>query len=491
MEQSLQFPGIPDQLDGALQENVLTLAAVSDTYCQMVALNVPLTLYSNEVLREIARGVYYYIRLYKKAPREHLPDLFEDRLKAQDTRAELLDDALRSIHSLASNGFNEVYVVNQLERFVRQQHLRTCAYGVLKAAEEGNVEAADVVIDGYRKTGFTEFNLGMRLRDRVRTLGSEESKVRSLFSLGIEQLDRWDLGPARGELHTLLAPPKRGKTWWLLHLAKRAAMMRLNVVYVTLEVSQEILCDRLLQSFFSMTRRDAAQIDVPEVLRKDGQIISFDLKKLGERASLSSKRGVAKVKRAFDSSQAARLSDNIVVQSWPTGQLKLKELETYLENIVVYQRIMPDVVIIDYADLMHVPAERYRLELGGLFKELRGMAVERNFALCTASQSNRASVEKWLITERDIAEDFSKVAISDVVLSYNQTKEEREAKLARLFVAAARNSRDRFSVGITQAYDIGQFCLDSFDPPDPRAYEALMPKSGRPDERDKDDSEDE
>jgi hypothetical protein len=60
-----------------------------------------------------------------------------------------------------------------------------------------------------------------------------------------------------------------------------------------------------------------------------------------------------------------------------------------------------------------------------------------------------------------VAEDWSKVATADTVLTYSRTAEEYNAGLARIFVERARGEADQFIVLVTQQYGIGQFCLDS------------------------------
>ena len=60
-----------------------------------------------------------------------------------------------------------------------------------------------------------------------------------------------------------------------------------------------------------------------------------------------------------------------------------------------------------------------------------------------------------------VAEDWSKIATADNVLTYSQTKYERPLGLARLFVSNGRNDEDKFEILILQSYAIGQFCLDS------------------------------
>jgi hypothetical protein len=60
-----------------------------------------------------------------------------------------------------------------------------------------------------------------------------------------------------------------------------------------------------------------------------------------------------------------------------------------------------------------------------------------------------------------VAEDWSKIATSDTVLTYNQTAKERELGLARIYVSNARSEFDKITVLIAQAYSVGQFSLDS------------------------------
>lgn len=118
-------------------------------------------------------------------------------------------------------------------------------------------------------------------------------------------------------------------------------------------------------------------------------------------------------------------------------------------------------LIVDYADLMYLDAAHLRVDTGRVYKELRGLAVEYNIAVVTASQANRVGESVKLLTRKHLAEDFSKVAISDNVVTYNQTVREAKLGLARLYVDKARNDRRGDTVLITQNYNSGQFCLDS------------------------------
>lgn len=502
-----QFKGIPEQLDGTDQENILTLLATNDEFCRLVVSNVPPDLWSNIYYRDIAIQCKNYITQYGKAPGVgHLRDLLQTVLEPEDkndtkaaAKAELIGGAIDSIERLVRDGYNPEFVVNCLEKFVRKQELKKAVVAMYEASESGDIESADKAIDQYRQTSYTHFSSGLRLSSYVRTLG-KDNRNQPAFTLGIPQLDRLNIAPTKKELFTFMAPPKRGKTHFGIHCAKQALLQRQRVLIVSLEVHPEIMAARLLQSFFAMTRTEA-DVQIPH-LEKDrkGKLRSITLEPAANRLALNSKKGRERLRRAFGLTKGssveehvARVSRDLIIQGFPTGQLKMKEFEAYLDSLVAYEKFQPDVVVLDYPDLMYVDPRNYRLNLGLLNKDLRGIAVDRNFALVAMSQSNRASVDKRTITERDVAEDFSKVAISDVVLTYSQIPAEREMHLARIFVAAARNAPDKFSVHIAQSYDTGQFCTESFNVESFSAYQRMLPRPNRRDdgggEEDEDDDE--
>ena len=151
----------------------------------------------------------------------------------------------------------------------------------------------------------------------------------------------------------------------------------------------------------------------------------------------------------------------------PAPIATLRALEDQaLDRLARESRFVPDLVVVDYGDLMKVDASNYRLSVGDAFLQLRRIAVDRDLAVVTASQSNRESTRATLVTESDVAEDFSKIATADWSLTYSQTAAERVLGLARIFVAAGRDAQDKQTAVIAQSYARGQFCLDAARLPD-------------------------
>ena len=118
-------------------------------------------------------------------------------------------------------------------------------------------------------------------------------------------------------------------------------------------------------------------------------------------------------------------------------------------DYVIFQMIIfevrPDLIIVDYADLLKPP--RYfkdkRLELGNIYEELRGMSGDFNIPIWTASQSNRSGAETDVIVGEQISEDYQKIMIGDFIMSVSRKEVDNESKTARIFIIKNRFGVDK------------------------------------------------
>lgn len=444
-----------DPLSGSLQENTLTLLCVSDEYCQLVRHAVPVELFSTFLYRDIIQRVYTFIDQHKKAPGAHLPDLVEDLLD-DPKRGEPVKQLLHNIAELAE-GLNAQYVVTQLERFTRQQRLKLAVIEASAAIQVGDLDKAEAAWEKGTRERLRMFDAGVGLDEVMKDLKRHEDEAERIL-LGIPDLDIAGYGPGRKELHTFLAPPKAGKTWWLLYLAKRALLQRWRVLYITLEYEDLKLGRRFLQSLYSMTKRQIDDLRLPGFSLDDlERLIGFTMSE-AKRPILTDPKSLRDITRKLAKFRARK---NLIIKQFPTGALTVNALRAYLDNLELSQNFAPDLIIVDYPMLMQIDAANYRISLSNIFKDMRGIGVARNAAVAIVHQVNREGAGSKIIDGRSAAEDWSITAISDALLTYNRTTTEKELGLARLFLALGRDDRDQFSVLITQSYEIGQFVLDS------------------------------
>ncbi len=445
---------------GSLQENLLTVLAFDPERAPIVRAVVDPELFGGPY-RLLAARIYGYLDTFKKPPGEHLPDLLSDKLEGKAAEAGYYAEIIESLHASREH-INPEYVMASLETFVKRQSMRSIAVDLQKALQrdtEEGLEEAERLIAGANHVSLKVFDPGTRLSDKKRALEFLDIGDDS-FPTGIKELDDRGFGPVRKELWLFIGNAKAGKSWALGQLAKSALRHRYRVVHITLEMSEKRTSQRYFQSLFAMAKRKD-EFEVTRFQRDSlNRISGFDSVKSKPALSMDDPHIRKKLERRIDR-WSARVLDNIIVKEFPTGHLTVLQLRAYLDNLEASEKFVPGLLIVDYPDLMKLDKDNYRLALDETFKELRGLAKQRNLALAVVSQSHRSAAKSKQVGVENVAEAYSKIAHSDVVITYTQTPAENKLGLARLHVAAGRNDKDRFTIVISQAYNTGQFVVDS------------------------------
>lgn len=446
-----------DGLSISLQENLLVLLCFSRTAAPLIRDAVEAKLFSSQIYRDLVTRVYAYLDQYHTPPDSHLPDLFDGELDEDSPSGRQYVELIEAVFGQKEK-VNEQFALGQLETFVRQQTLKGSIISASEAIQDGDLEKAETALQSGLKTRLQLFSPGLSLADGLRAVYAQ--KVRTdVVPTGITQIDAAHLGPGRGEFHLFIAPPKRGKSWWLVHMAKRCLLSRMRTVYISLELSEGQIAMRMVQSLFSMTRHKA-RVPVTRLRTDDlGRLLRIERDTVSGRLSLddASSRPVVEKK-------LGRLygKNNLVIKQFPAGQLTVNGLDTYLDMLERSAGFVPDMVVIDYPDYMRIDPKNYRFEIGAVYNDLRGLAVRRNVGVVVAKRSNREGTSARMVTEIHAAEDYSAIYTADTIFTYSQTQAEKELGLARLFVSNTRVAeRDGFVLLISQAYPIGQFCLES------------------------------
>lgn len=478
------------KLSGALQENILTLLCFDDEHCKLIRAAIKPALFESAVFRRVAECAVDFIDQYGEAIKDHLPDHLEDVLKGDDERK------ARSYRTLLDNLFgskdsvNSEYVIKQLHKFVRLQNLKSTIIKATEALADNRVDEAEIELEKGMKAQVLAFEPGLDLSTSDALMYVLDHPEEEGFNLGIPELDSRGVIPRRKELFTFMAPRGKGKSWFAIHCAKMAMLSRWSVLIVTLEMSERRYGARFLQSFFSLTRREGVA-KIPRLVKdKANALMDISIDELERMALMNpdDRPAIArKVRREFGK------RPRIKIKEFPTHALTMPQLEAYLEGLERYENFTPDLIILDYPDLMEMDPKNVRAELQAVTARFRGLGVKRNAAVIALTQPNREGEKATLVTGDQAAEDISKLATADTFITYSQTRAEYKLGLARLFVEKARNEEAKMQVLITQAYSVGQFCLDSLllDSDYWDLLESRNPETGGRRKRRRDDDDDE
>ena len=462
-----------ESLTTLCQESLLCLMAFDPKNGRRVRTMVHPDVFDNGVYRRLATKLDKYWQSYNEPPQEHLIDLVSDVAEGD---ARYAKDVQRLYESMleAKEGINPKYVISQVSGFLREQRLRAGILSAAESLEAGKVSDAEDAMRKSLQGSIDVFNPGLLL-SKVSVEETIHNEVEA-YPTGIKELDAKNLGPTPSELHIMLASYGRGKSWFLMHLAKKALAYGKKVLYVTLEMSEKRVAQRFIQAFCSVTRRPEEVVTCFFEEDSLGRFSGFRMKELKNVRSFADEgieRILARKMKMF------RKRSPLVIKNFPTGTLTVRELEAYLDSLEASIGFKPDLLCLDYLKLLKFnDAKNFRLELDMAAVDLRGLAASREIAVDTVMQVNREWSGKKLIMGQGVSEDWGLMGIVDVALTYNQTEDEHAMNIARLYVDKGRNEADRYSLLISQNYAIGQFALSSC-PMTPTYWKLLKEERGQ------------
>ena len=274
--------------------------------------------------------------------------------------------------------------------------------------------------------------------ERLKSLRDNNGQV----STGWAAIDKKLFGGFnKGELNIFAGGSGTGKSLFLQNLALNWSIEKLNVVYITLELSEELVAMRLDSMNTGMSSK---------ALFKNMEDVDLKVRML------------------------AKGSGALQIVYLPSG-VTVSQLKSYLKEYEIQSGLQPQAVIIDYLDLM-MPNDR-RVSPSDLFvkdkyvaEELRNLAVELDTLLVTASQLNRTAVEEIEFDHSHIAGGLSKVQTADNVMGIFTSAPMRERGRYQIQFMKTRSSS-----GVGQRVDL-QFNIESLRISDlPEGEEANEP----------------
>ncbi len=245
-------------------------------------------------------------------------------------------------------------------------------------------------------------------------------------------------GLVNKSLNIALAGTGVGKSLFMCHVAAGALTQMKNVLYISMEMSEERVAERIDANLMNVP------IDQLENLSKD----MFD-KKLHKIAN----GGIGK----------------LIVKEYPTGAANASHFRALLNELKLKKNFIPDLICIDYLNICS--SSRMKADGAGgsyqyvkaIAEELRGLAIENNLPILSATQTTRGGYGNSDIGLEDTSESFGLPATADLMFALISTEELEN--LNQIMVKQLKNryndptgATKKFVVGIDRAkmrlYDV-------------------------------------
>lgn len=284
------------------------------------------------------------------------------------------------------------------------------------------------------------------------------TELNNAFSFDIEELseDNYYGFVLDGDHKFLLADTTVShNTFQLIDCGIEALKNGLNVVFYSLEMSRTNMIKRIWKALSGQVTEDI-KLTIPYFI-EDGNKYTIE-----NKVSIKKASSVLEIEKKQKSLRRMFRGGSFRVYAEPAYSLTVESLETKLDDLV-HDGFVPDVIIIDYADIM-MPSDRnseLRNQLDGIWKRLRAMAQKRKAVVFTASQTNRGAISREVEAE-DVAEDIRKLAHVTSMVSISKTKYCKEHSLAIYSQLAVREGEPEMrKVIATQCLTLGRPVLDS------------------------------
>jgi KaiC/GvpD/RAD55 family RecA-like ATPase len=327
---------------------------------------------------------------------------------------------------------NYDWLLDEFERFSRHKALERAIIKSAELLEKGEFGPVELMIKEAVQISLNK-DMGTDYfedpRGRLMGLKDKNGQV----STGWSTFDKKLFGGFnRGELNIFAGGSGAGKSLFLQNLAINFSQVGLNVLYVSLELSEHLVAMRLDSMMTGLPTREIFK--------------SLDDVEL-------------KVK------VAGKSSGGIQIKYMPSGK-NINDLRAYIKEYQVKKGHRPDVVLIDYLDLM-MPVS-IKISPSDLFvkdkyvsEEIRNFAMEQKCVCVTASQLNRSAVEEIEFDHSHISGGLSKIQTADNVIGIFTSRAMRERGRYQIQFMKTRSSS-----AVGQKIDL-DFNLDSLRITDP------------------------
>jgi len=303
------------------------------------------------------------------------------------------------------------WFMDEFESFTRHKALERAIISSADLLEKSDYGAVEVMIKEAVQIGLArDMGTDYFADPRGRLLGIKDKNGQ--ISTGWPAMDRRLFGGFnRGELNIFAGGSGAGKSLFLANLGVNWALQGLNVVYLTLELSEALVSMRIDSMLTGISTRE---------IFKDLDDVEMKVKLIGKKAG------------------------TLQVKYMPSGKTA-NDLRAYLKEYEIKVGKKVDVLLVDYLDLL-MPVSK-KISPADLFikdkyvsEELRNLAVEKNCIFVTAAQLNRGAVEEVEFDHSHISGGLSKIQTADNVFGIFTSRAMRERGRYQLQLMKTRSS---------------------------------------------------
>jgi len=329
---------------------------------------------------------------------DNFPTISEMKVEVED---EETFEHLMEIKDLDISEYKEDFLLNQIEDFFKKKLVLNVITDTAENLTKDDLDKVTNSPDTLREALSFSFDtkIGLDVFSEAERIFNEMHNKDKIIPTGLSVLDRFVKGGFHEKsLSLFMAETNLGKSLIMCSLATNSLIQNRNVLYVSLEMSELKIAERIMANLFDKDINDIGDI------KKDKFMALF-----GNWQSKLNKRFIAK--------------------EFPTRSINTNHLRNLLKELKIKKNFIPDIIYLDYLSIMLSSVgnrnDNTYTEIKKISEEVRGLAVELGIPIVSAVQTNRGGFGNVEIDLTDIADSIGTTATADLIIGVTQPEEFR------------------------------------------------------------------
>jgi len=315
-------------------------------------------------------------------------------------------EELKQAYKLSESSNDKEYIELEFSKFCQNQQMKKAIMTSVDLLNEGDYESIRTLIskavsNHQDKNNGHDYELDIESRYRP-----DDRKVIPTPWKELNTITQGGYG--KGDFVIFFGGPGTGKSWALISMALEAAKLGANVVYYSLELGEGYVGKRF----------DANLTGIPvDQLQFHRAKIEQDIKEL---------------------------SGKLIIKEYPPKRASLDTIENHLNQLRVQHDFSPDVIFIDYLDLLRNRRARNERkdDIDDIYTDTKGLAKELGIPIITPSQVNRSGSQDKVVEGDKAAGSYDKIMIADIIVSTSRLRQDKINNTCRWHIIKNRYGTD-------------------------------------------------
>ena len=416
----------------SVEQIILSNLVLNDEYCRKTLPFLKDEYFLDESERVVFKTIKNFVEEFNALPTQDALKIALD--KDKNLNESVHQTCVRIINNFGDSEPNTEWLLKESETFCKDKAVYNAIMNSIAIIDGQDKEKGETAIPQILSDA-----LAISFDTHVGHDYEEDSDERFDFYHRVETRTEFDIdlmnkitsgGLPNKTLNVVMAGTGVGKSMFLCHFATSCLKQNKRVLYITCEMAEERIAERIDANMMNIT------LDTLKTLPKE----MYD----------------RKLERAMKN-----VSGRLIVKEYPTASANVMHFRSLFEELKLKRNFVPDVVIVDYLNICAFARFKAGSSVNSytfikaIAEELRGLAVEMNLPIVTATQTNRTGFSNTDVSLEDTSESFGLPATADFMFALITTDELEQ--LGQIMVKQLKNrygdpnTNKKFVIGIDKS----------------------------------------